>query len=341
MSYLKVISNRNDWKQSLEELGHYDFYHTYDYHQFSKSKNEKAILLIYTEENITICFPFLIRKIKNTDFFDATSVYGYAGPIQKSVNANFNNKYLIEKLNQYFIKENIISVFSRLNPFIKNQNRILSGIGEVQKLGNIVNIDLTKSIEDQRLSFSKTTKRYLNKTRKLLDFKISRNPEDIEEFIDLYYENMDRVKANEKYYFTKDYFYKFLDAKDFKTDFLFAIDKESKTIISAAMMVKTNDIIQYHLSGTKNNFLNLSPIRLIIDEMRIRGTKDQFSYFNLGGGLGNEEDELFRFKSSFSKDHKPFFVWKYIVNNKVYDLLVKKNTTLESNLGFFPLYRNE
>jgi len=74
------------------------------------------------------------------------------------------------------------------------------------------------------------------------------------------------------------------------------------------MMVKTNNIIQYHISGTKNDHLNLSPIRLLIDEMRLRGTAENYRYFNLGGGLGNNEDELFRFKSSFSlKNIKKLF----------------------------------
>ena len=50
-----------------------------------------------------------------------------------------------------------------------------------------------------------------------------------------------------------------------------------------------------------NSFLKLSPIRLLIDEARIQGSLENYKYFNLGGGLGNQIDSLFHFKASFSK----------------------------------------
>ena len=334
-----IISDEKEWKSAITKVDNYDFYHTYDYHTISKQENEKAILINYQEGDKQILLPLIIRKIPNTDFFDATSVYGYSGPIQKNIDEAFDNSHFIEHLNGYFKQEKIVSIFSRLNPFIKNQKVILKGLGEINTLGHVVNIDLTKNIDDQKNIFSKTTKRYLNKCRKLCDFKISNSPEDIDTFIDLYYENMDRVKADKKYYFSKQYFFDFINSADYKTDVLFALNRESKQIISAAMMVKTNNIIQYHISGTKNDYLNLSPIRLLIDEMRLRGTAENYSYFNLGGGLGNNEDELFRFKSSFSKDFKSFNVWKHIALPEIYNNLVKEKEMSNAETKFFPLYR--
>jgi len=334
-----VITDEKEWKSALEKIGNYDFYHTYDYHKVSKQENENAILIKYQEGEKEILLPLIIRKIPNTPFSDATSVYGYSGPIQKNIDETFSNDNFIEHLNKYFKQEKIVSVFSRLNPFIKNQALILNGLGDINTLGNVVNIDLTKNIIEQKTLFSKTTKRYLNKCRKLCDFKISNEADDINTFIDLYYENMDRVNADKKYYFSKQYFFDFINSTDYKTEVLFAIDKDSNQIISAAMMVKTNDVIQYHISGTKNDFLKLSPIRLLIDEMRLRGTTEGYKYFNLGGGLGNNEDELFRFKSSFSKDFKPFKVWKHIAMPDAYSSLVKEKECFNGCPDFFPLYR--
>lgn len=336
----RVITSKNDWKKALEEVENFDFYHTYDYHHLSKKENSKVVLLQYKENDMLICFPLIIREIKGTNFYDATSVYGYAGPLHKNIDPNFDNSNFAKTLSSFFKQEKIISVFSRLNPFINNQDIILNKIGETINLGNVVNIDLTKPIDEQRIIFSKTTKRYLNKSRKFLDIKISDKKDYLQQFISLYYENMDRVGATKKYYFSEEYFYNFLNSKDFKTDVIYAVDKATNTIVSAAMMIKTNDIIQYHLSGTKSNYLNISPIRLLIDEMRIKGSKDNYKYFNLGGGLGNKDDELFRFKSSFSNDFKPFKVWKHIVNQEVYDKLVKENES-DMNSDFFPLYRNK
>ncbi|MDO5971152.1 NeuD/PglB/VioB family sugar acetyltransferase [Flavivirga aquimarina] len=337
-SRLNIITSKDEWQSVLKLVKNYDFYHTFDYHDLSKEKDEKAILIKYTEGDILIGLPLIVRKIDNSDYYDATSVYGYSGPLQKNVTASFNNSNFIKELNQYFKGENIISVFSRLNPFIENQSEILQNLGETAKLGNIVNIDLTLPLDEQRTIFSKTTKRYLNKGRKSLKVVCSQEEKDIKEFIKLYYENMDRVKAKRNYYFPEGYFNKFINSKDFNTDVLFAVEIETNKIISAAMMVKTNNIIQYHISGTKNEFLAISPIRLLIDEMRIRSTEEKYTFFNLGGGLGNEEDELFRFKSSFSKDFKSFKVWKYISNHDVYNELSSNNKEL-GEVDFFPLYR--
>ena len=150
---------------------------------------------------------------------------------------------------------------------------------------------------------------------------------------------MDRVNAKKMYYFDKEYFFNFLNSNSFEVELLFVKLKSNEEIISAAMMIKTKNIIQYHISGTKTEYLNLSPIRLLIDDMRIKATNNNYTYFNLGGGLGNSEDSLFYFKSSFSKDFKPFKIWKFIVNNDAYNKLVKGKHN--PNLDFFPLYRYE
>lgn len=335
---LEIIDDKLKWQESLKEIGHFDFYHTFDYHNLSKLNTEKAVLIKYTERHIVICLPLIIRKIPNTTYFDATSVYGYSGPLQKNVDAAFDNSSFIKLLHSYFDRIKIVSVFSRLNPFIKNQEQVIENLGNIVELGSVVNIDLTLNIDDQRTIFSKTTKRYINKCRRIFEVKKCDTEEDLMTFMALYYENMDRVKAEKQYYFSKDYFFNFIKSKDYETDVLMAIEKESKNVVSAAMMVKTNNIIQYHISGTKNDYLNLSPIRLLIDEMRINGSRSNYTFFNLGGGLGNQEDELFRFKSSFSKDFKTFKVWKYIVNEKIYNDLVDFKK-IDRKIDFFPLYR--
>ena len=334
-----IIKSKTEWEDVLKEVDNYDFYHTYDYHNLSKLKDEKAILIKYTAGDIVVALPLIIRKIGNSNYFDATSVYGYAGPLCKNIDTNFDNSSFTRALVHFFKQNNIVSVFSRINPFIENQHVVLKNIGETVKLGDIVNIDITKPIDEQRAVFSKTNKRYLNKARKCIKVKISNDENDILEFIDLYFENMKRVNAEKKYFFSKDYFFKFFKSEDFKTDLLIAKDIDSNTIISGAMMVKTKNIVQYHLSGTKTNFLHLSPIRLLIDEMRLIASQENYTYFNLGGGLGNDDDDLFRFKSSFSKNFKPFKVWKFIVNSEVYNSLVNENKAKDKDPDFFPLYR--
>jgi lipid II:glycine glycyltransferase (peptidoglycan interpeptide bridge formation enzyme) len=129
-------------------------------------------------------------------------------------------------------------------------------------------------------------------------------------------------------------------SKDFKSEVLLAIDNESGQTIGASQYIMTNDIVQYHLSGTKDDFLHLMPTKLLIDEMRMIASEKGYVYFNLGGGLGGRDnDSLFNFKSSFSKDFKDFNLWKYICNQKIYDELVLKKGILDES-DYFPLYRS-
>ncbi len=343
---VSVVKEKKKWDTEIKNLDSYDFYHTYDYHQLAKQKNESAILFVYELNELTIALPLLIRSIKETSYFDATSVYGYAGPISKNIPDDFDSSNFNQKLLEFLKSNNIIAVFSRLNPFIKNQESIIGTLGTIESIGSVVNIDLTKDIDTQKTSYSKTTKRYLNKTKKICSVITSDKEEDIITFIDLYHENMKRVNAKDSYFFDKEYVYKILNSDAYNAEVLFAVMNETKEIISAAIMVKTNEkIIQYHISGTRTKHLNLTPIRLLIDEMRIKGTKENYTYFNLGGGLGSQEDTLFQFKASFSKDFKDFKIWKHIIDTDIYDELVEKNIALKdidkNNVSFFPLYRYE
>ena len=342
---IEIIEDAESWRRAISKFPDRDFYHTWEYHSISKAEGELPVLLYYEEENRAIGLPFLKRSISNSEWFDLTSVYGYAGPLSYNIGSDFDNAAYQKALLNFLREEKIVSVFSRLNAFIPYQNEILRGIGKVETLGPMVSIDLTKDLEEQRRNYSKTTKRYVNRLRRLCNVVKSSSREDIAKFIELYYGTMDRVDARAGYYFEEDYFYRFLESKEFQTDLMFAQLKETGELICGALMIKTNDIVQYHLSGTQREYLPLTPLRILIDEARIEASQEGRRHFNLGGGLGSQEDSLFYFKSSFSKNIQDFSIWKYVVNAKVYEDLcdskraeISEGTSLEES-NFFPLYR--
>ncbi|MCO5723323.1 GNAT family N-acetyltransferase [Robiginitalea marina] len=342
---LKVIEDEITWRQIIQGFSLYDFYHTWDYHKISKKEGETPLLIYFEQGNTAIALPFLKRRIAQTGYFDLTSVYGYAGPLSRNLDAHFDNSTFREALLELLEACKIISVFSRLNPFISFQDTVLDRIGEIHHLGPIVNIDLTKNEEDQWLAYSKTTKRYVNRLRRLCHVVSVSSGGEVSRFIDLYYETMKRVEAEPDYFFEEAYFFGLMESREFQCDLMIAKLRDTDEIISGALMIKTRDIVQYHLSGTRSEYLNLTPLRLLIDETRIRAMEEGYRFFNLGGGLGSQEDSLFYFKSSFSKDFRSFSVWKYIVNEAVYlDLCEQRKSEIEDpahfeESGYFPLYR--
>lgn len=342
---IEAIQDRKAWNQLLSKFEIIDFYHTFDYHKIAKEEGEEAVLLHYSDNTSLIALPLIIRKIQYSPYFDATSVYGYSGPLVKINSGKISSTAFKKALDSYFLEKKIISVFSRLHPFIPHQEDCLRNLGEIQAKGNIVNIDLTLSLDEQRRQYRKRYKTYINKSRRLYSVKKGSSKEEIEAFIALYLDTMTRVGAKSHYFFEKEYFFALMDSCQFETDLLLAIDNASGTIISGAMFIKTNGIVQYHLSGSHEGYSNLHPIKLLIDEMRIQATREKNVFFNLGGGLGTQEDTLFDFKSGFSRDFRPFKVWKYIIDHAAYKKLVRsmndkdKGDNSEDYGSFFPGYR--
>lgn len=343
---IEIIKDKKHWDEQLSLVDDLDFYHTYDYHHLSKNEDELPILIKYTEGLTSLVLPLLLRNIENSDYKDATSVYGYAGIVVLKIEEGFKKEYFHKELNAFFIENKVISVFSRLHPFLTYEENVLEGLGTITTHGKVVYIDLTDTIENQRAKFNRRLKTYLNKSRQSCTVIEAKKEDYIETFINLYHENMKRVNAEDNYFFKDSYYREILSSNDFDSELKLCIHNESQAIIGGAIFIKKGNIVQYHLSGLSEENFDVDPIKLIIDEMRIKATREGFEYFNLGGGRGSNEDSLFRFKSGFSKDFKDFKLWKYIVDEEAYEMLVKQKfgEHLEVNhqdVGFFPLYRTK
>jgi len=338
---IEVIKDKKNWSDQLA-LGrdNYFFYHSYDYHYLSISDNESPILIKYTDGLTNLVLPLLIRSIENSDYKDATSVYGYAGVLALNIDEQFEKENFYKELNAFFKAEKIISVFSRLHPFLEREETILEGLGVITTLGKVVYIDLKDPIDIQRQNYSRRLKTYINKANKSCTVIEGNIDEHLDIFIHLYVENMKRVDADSYYFFSKDYFSQLMTSKDINSELSICINNETQEIIAGAIFIKTGKMVQYHLSGVSEANLDLNPIKLIIDKMRIKSTKEGFEYLNLGGGRGSLEDSLFRFKSSFSKNFKEFKIWKYIVDEDAYKMLEEKHRGADSDTDFFPAYRS-
>lgn len=333
------LSEKEDWKKIIKSAYKYDFYHTYDYHLLAFEQNEGVPrLFYYTYNDEYIALPLLERLISNVgNYKDFTSVYGYAGPVsnKKKVSPECVKGFTSE-LEKFFIDEKVVSVFSRLHPLI-DQNYLLNGIGEVENLNKTVTIDLENDLDEQRRKYRKSNKSEINKLRRTVSCSNAQDEDELREYIEMYYDNMKRLNANKRYFFNNDYFNRLFSSQDFKSEVILA--KEDNEVMAGAMFIYTQDIIQYHLAATKEKYLKRTPMKLILDEMRIKGTNLNYKQFHLGGGVGNKEDSLLRFKSGFSDKYCDFNVWKFIIDKSIYNKLVEDRKEQIRDYNYFPLYR--
>lgn len=338
-----LVFNVHDpgWNNIILNALQYDFYHTQSYHLLEKEM--EAVLFVYKFDDNFIAIPLVIRSIPDSDFKDCTSVYGYCGPIS---NIKFNDlhpeaiKHFNKGLNAFFMERKIISSFSRLHPIFPFQERIFQDFGEVIPLNKTVAINLNQPAKTQWSNYRKSTRAHIRKALEAgITVRRTSDSGDLDKFIDIYYENMQRVKADSRYYFSRDYFRNFMNVSDFMSVLLVA-EKEGE-IIAGVIVTICNGIMQYHISGTQNEMLKFSPMKLLFDRARVYANEMGCNYCHLGGGYGNENDSLFKFKTNFSKDFFEFKVWRKIINTEAYNELVERkfgNNTPSSD--YFPLYRH-
>jgi hypothetical protein len=357
MSNYKLISadDRAQWLDALKLCGNYDIYHLPEYHLLSKHQKEGEPYLFYMKD-VEGCaaLPFLLRQVSEIDglrdclYQDATSVYGYPGIVcsvkqEDEGSTEFRNRFQKGFL-KFLNEKGVIAFFSRLNPLLST-SWMFESICEIIPLSKTIAINLLQPEEIQLKGMSKGHRYDIRKARKEgVTVREDMKFDCLDDFISMYNETMDHSTASEYYYFPKEYY---LKCKDLIQDSikLFFAEKEG-VIISASMFFLTNGIIQYHLSGTPRKYLMYGGAKVIIDELRIFGKKNGFSWLHLGGGVGSKEDSLFHFKAGFSKARFPFEVVNMIINPEIYAELVAKriawattNGCLSLSNDYFPKYR--
>jgi hypothetical protein len=345
---------RGEWQEVLNQTRQHDWYHLADTHSLAERKGEgTGHLFAYREGPYLIAIPLLLRSLDGVPglgsggagWNDATSVYGYAGPVA-------SHETMPETVIQHFqaglcelLRElRVVTVFSRLNPLIA-QCQLLEGLGEVVPTGQTISIDLSLPVDVQFRQFDKGHRQDIRKARGLGIVCVEdKEKVYLKDLIDLYNESMRRLKAAEYYYFDAAYFEALFNISGCDAH-LFAVLRDDR-VIHANLVMVCKGIVQGHLSGTSGSASHLAPMKLSIDTVRQWAVSAGHKVYHFGGGVGGRADSLFHFKAGFSSSRNNFFTWRYVVEPRRYRELSKARTihALESGLApatddFFPAYR--
>ena len=355
-----------DWQECLNTIPH-DFYHLPGYLELEAHRQNATAEAIAIRNGAEVFFlPYLIREcdrhgdIDKSDrdrIYDVISPYGYPGIL---VSLAGQNPIFIKKcwdiIYDYWQQRHICSAFLRLHPILNSYidssmfavDLAVSDDDLTTNLsprGNVVVCDLTKDIDDIWKQIRSSHRTKISKLRRS-GFTVRMVPaaKYLDIFIDIYLETMNRVNATKIYYFTKDYFEKLVQVLGDRLALcVVEIDNE---VIAASIITEVSGIVQYHLGGTKTEYLPRSPTTLMFDYI-IRWAKERNNhYLNLGGGLGSNQDSLYHFKSGFSDRVKSFATIEAIVDRRIYNRLTQSRaevlgmTLLEiQDTSFFPSYR--
>ena len=306
-----------EWNSYLDKFspGDKDIYYTEEYVKLYETSVDKALCIIYEDNGFVMLMPFLQRKIDS--FFDFETPYGYGGPIFNQDCKTSINKALIAMCN-YFHDNTYIAGFVRFHPLLGNANKCNEVIPVLDDRQTIA-IDTSLSEEEiwntEINTKNRNTIRRAQKARLL--FEADQKFHYLKNFIELYNRTMQRLSADEFYFFSEKYYYDFSESLS-NNSFLGVVKYENK-IIAAAIFMYNQCYGHYHLSGSDKDFQNLSPNNLLLfeaaKELKRRGIKK----FHLGGGSDSDpKNSLLEFKSRFGKEHCQFSIGKLIFNESAY-----------------------
>lgn len=338
-----------EWLAVIEQSRQHDFHHLPQYHRVAEKRGEgTAQLFVYREDDTTIALPLLLRPIDPLapdGWHDATSVYGYSGPLasRDSLPAGAVRNFQVALADE-LARCRVIAVFSRLHPLIA-QDEMLAGLGECPPNGETISIDLTLSDEAQRAQYNKSCRTSVRKLRESGFIGLhDREKRHLPEFAGVYLETMRRAGAHSSYLFDESYFNLLTHELD-AVSHLFVVLKDGE-VAAATLCTICDGIVQDHLGGTRDAFLKFSPDRLVVDTERLWAKEMGARVFHLGGGVGAQQDSLFRYKAGFSDGRHTFRTWRWIVRPEIYEELSVNSARCNAahglraaSLQYFPAYR--
>ena len=305
------------WNSFLSQIpaNRKDIYYTEEYTKLYETERDTALCIVGHEDSNIILMPFLRRKIG--DYYDFETAYGYGGPISNSD----SDLWIVTALNgmqEFFKDAGYICGFVRFHPLLGNAfpcNECFNVLYDRKTIA----VDMRGTQNDiWTTQISSKNRNMIRKAEKNgLRYKAEYDFKSLSDFKRLYNETMQRLGAEDFYFFPDDYYQNFtywLRGNAFLGTVIL-----DDIVVGAAMFMTYGDKCHYHLAGSNrekgslgvNNYL----LWKTIEELK----KTDVKQFHLGGGTSSStDDSLFKFKKAFSSQEKDFYIGKWIFNDSVY-----------------------
>ncbi|WP_037324810.1 lipid II:glycine glycyltransferase FemX [Ruminococcus flavefaciens] len=338
------ITECEEWDRIVRSFSDYDVYWLSGYVKAFMIHGDGIPLLFYYDDGsvrgINVVFKRDIAdcdvfkdKIHRDEYFDLTTPYGYGGWL---IEGN-QSDCIFEEYEEYCNANNIISEFVRFHPVLGNSS-FSSSFYDIIELGKTITMDLS-SPDVVWENLSSKNRNMIRKAQKNgVCIMNGRSQELFDKFIDIYNETMAKDNAKTYYYFKSDFYKSVLNDLPYNSQIFYA--ELNNQIIASSIILTTNGMMNYHLSGSKREFSNLAPTNLLLYHAALWGAYNGYKSFYLGGGVGSAEDSLFKFKRAFYRkdDLHSFFIGKKIFMKEKYEWLVSLRNNVTDD-AFFPKYR--
>jgi hypothetical protein len=341
-----------DWREILSRAKH-DVYQLPNYVGLAAHMETGTPQAYFARDGMReLLVPLVIRETSSWPMdsghtvYDASSPYGYPGLLVTDPEGRGVDAFVSEALGvlgPVLAEVDVVSVFVRLHPFLWQPLELLAALGTLVYHGDTVGIDLHLADDEILMGIKKKHRRFVRKIQEL-DHHVDMTDsiERIDEFLDVYYENMDRVQASDYYYFPRQYFFDLFESLPGKVHLAFL--EIGDRVACVDLLTEVDGIIECHLGATRTEFLSCSPSIPLTYYECLWAKKRGDKLLHLGGGVGGKEDSLFAFKAGFSQLRFPFYTWRRVINHTAYKGLAlawakERGLAPDALEGYFPAYR--
>lgn len=328
---------KKSWNKYLDlfQKKETDIYYTEEYVALYEDDESSAWCVICQEDNMVLLMPFIRKEIQG--YYDFETAYGYGGPIANTSDQEWIDSALMEMFD-CFQREKYVCGFIRFHPLLNNADYCRNKINIILDRATIaVDTEMPeKEIWEKQIS-SKNRNMIRKGEKNGLVYNAEFDFASIQEFITLYQKTMKRLSADDFYFFSDRYYLEYKNNMKGK-GFLGTVRLDGK-LIAAALFMYSSEYGHYHLSGSDREYSSLGVNNFLlwntICRMKMLGIRE----FHLGGGARSSiDDSLFKFKRSFSKNEKRFYIGKCVFQQETYEELCREWEEL--NVEKIPVYGN-
>jgi serine/alanine adding enzyme len=307
-----------EWDELLARLGYADAYLLRAYVEASCVLDPGEPVLLEEDGVVLAC---IVRAIPGTDAYDATTPYGYGGPVGKG---DFHEAYA-----RWCVSRSIVSTFVRFHPLYENHRDAPYASFASATVGWPLEGDLLPGMHGKH----RNVVRKAQKAGVAVD--VTAAPDDLSAFAALYEQTMRRQDASDYYFFPPEYWERLTALEGNLVRFDSLADGE---VVASALCLRGDRWLHYHLGATANSARDLGASNLLLYTAALWGQAQHLEEFHLGGGAGAKEDSLYAFKQRFSPEgRREFWVGKLVHDEDAYRRL-SGGAEIDYE-SFFPAYR--
>ena len=308
---------------------------------------DRTVCAAQITDNGGILFPFIVRPLRteswagDTEACDLVSPYGYGGPFGWG---GHSAEAFWAGFDKWACAVRAVSLFARFSLF---RDRLIPFYGDTLVKGPAVVVLLDRTPEAILASYDKDARKNVRQAERA-GVTIEPDPDcrRLNEFLDIYYETMDRLEARSMYYFPKEFFESLIANAQGQVMLFHAL--HGGRVVSTEILLVSADYLYAFLTGTVEEGMQVRANPLLRHAVNVWGQAHGKRYLVLGGGYESAVDSLYRYKLRYAPDSQASFsVGTRVLDSLSYQKLIDQRAAWESEqgrdwspaAGFFPAYR--